>query len=74
MEAIKSLTFYTSRGKYGPYGVEAGTFFSSTMTQGKVVGFHGRCSSYLDAIGVHMQNWLGNYQKPSKSIFSKIFK
>ncbi|KAI3838300.1 hypothetical protein MKW92_036364 [Papaver armeniacum] len=74
VEVIKSLTFYTSRGKYGPYGAEAGTFFSSTMTQGKVVGFHGRCSSYLDAIGVHMQNWLENNQKPSKSIFSKIFK
>ncbi|KAI3887437.1 hypothetical protein MKX03_022117 [Papaver bracteatum] len=74
VEAIKSLTFYTTRRKYGPYGVEAGTFFSSTMTEGKVVGFHGRCSSYLDAIGVHMQNWLGNNQKPSKSIFSKIFK
>ncbi|KAI3936405.1 hypothetical protein MKW98_000679 [Papaver atlanticum] len=74
VEVIKSLTFYTSRGKYGPYGVEAGTFFSSTMTEGKVVGFHGRCSSYLDAIGVHTQNWLGNIQKPSKSIFSRIFK
>ncbi|XP_026444839.1 jacalin-related lectin 3-like [Papaver somniferum] len=74
VQVIKSLTFYTTRGKYGPYGVEAGTFFSSTMTEGKVVGFHGRCSSYLDAIGVHMQNWLGNIQKPSKSIFSKIFK
>ncbi|KAI3838295.1 hypothetical protein MKX03_019346 [Papaver bracteatum] len=74
VEVIKSLTFYTTRGKYGPYGVEAGSFFSSAMTEGKVVGFHGRCSSYLDAIGVHTQNWLGNIQKPSKSIFSRIFK
>ncbi|MCL7037424.1 hypothetical protein MKW94_003906 [Papaver nudicaule] len=76
VEVITSLTFYTSRGKYGPYGQEIGTYFSSPMTsEGKVVGFHGRSSSYLHAIGVHTQNWLGNNnQKPSKSIFSKIFK
>ncbi|KAI3979870.1 hypothetical protein MKX01_042524 [Papaver californicum] len=74
VEVVNSLTFYSSRGKYGPYGEETGTFFSSTMTEGKVVGFHGRSSSYLDAIGVHMQNWLGNNQKPAKSILSKIFK
>ncbi|KAI4316863.1 hypothetical protein L6164_024803 [Bauhinia variegata] len=63
---IKSLTFYTSRGKYGPYGEEIGKFFTSTTTEGKIVGFHGRSSFYLDAIGVHMQHWLGN-QKTSKS-------
>ncbi|MCL7031265.1 hypothetical protein MKW94_024386 [Papaver nudicaule] len=74
VEVIKSLTFYTSKGKYGPYGEETGTYFSSSVSEGKVVGFHGRSSSYLDAIGVHMQNWLGNNKKTSKSIFSKIFK
>lgn len=72
MKVIKSLTFYTSRGKYGPYGEETGTFFTSTTTEGKVVGFHGRSSLYLDAIGVHMQHWLGD-GRPSKSIFYKIF-
>ncbi|XAR61711.1 hypothetical protein NMG60_11016212 [Bertholletia excelsa] len=70
---IKSLTFTTSRKKYGPYGEEVGTFFSSVKTEGKVVGFHGRGSIYLDAIGVHMQHWLGN-NKPSKgSSLMKIF-
>ncbi|KAE8712658.1 Jacalin-related lectin 3 [Hibiscus syriacus] len=62
-KVIKSLTIYTSRGKYGPFGEE---------TQGKVVGFHGRCSSYLDAIGVHMQHWLGN-QRASKMSLFKMF-
>ncbi|ESQ34825.1 hypothetical protein EUTSA_v10007145mg [Eutrema salsugineum] len=57
---VKSLCFFTSRGKYGPYGEETGTFFTSTATEGKVLGLHGRSSSYLDAIGVHMQHWLGN--------------
>ncbi|KAF9619350.1 hypothetical protein IFM89_006537 [Coptis chinensis] len=72
LKAIKSLTFYTSRGKYGPYGEEIGTFFTSTTTEGKVLGFHGRSSLYLDAIGVHMQHWLG-CGRPSKSILQKIF-
>ncbi|XP_010459648.2 PREDICTED: jacalin-related lectin 3 isoform X2 [Camelina sativa] len=57
---VKSLSFFTSRGKYGPYGEESGTFFTSTTTHGKVLGFHGRCSCNLDAIGVHMQHWFGN--------------
>ncbi|PIA55913.1 hypothetical protein AQUCO_00700319v1 [Aquilegia coerulea] len=72
MKAIKSLTIFTSRGKYGPYGEEVGTFFTSTTTEGKVLGFHGRSSLYLDAIGVHMQHWLGQ-GRPSKSMFYKIF-
>ncbi|KAF2546531.1 hypothetical protein F2Q70_00020192 [Brassica cretica] len=61
---VKSLSFYTSRGRYGPYGEETGTYFTSTTTQGKVLGLHGRSSAYLDAIGVHMQHWLGNNSKP----------
>jgi hypothetical protein len=64
---VKSLSFYTSRGRYGPYGEETGTFFTSTTTQGKVLGFHGRSSFHLDAIGVHMQHWLGN----NKSYYSR---
>ncbi|KAM7272996.1 hypothetical protein ACFE04_027660 [Oxalis oulophora] len=71
MNVIKSLTFNTSRGKYGPFGEEIGTYFTSTTTQGMVVGFHGRASSYLDAIGVHMQHWLGN-QKTSSAFFKKF--
>ncbi|OMO75253.1 Mannose-binding lectin [Corchorus olitorius] len=69
---VRSLTFYTSRGKYGPFGEEIGTYFTSTTTEGKVVGFHGRSSCYLDAIGVHMQHWLGNQRTPRMSLF-KIF-
>ncbi|KAF8022779.1 hypothetical protein BT93_F0327 [Corymbia citriodora subsp. variegata] len=69
---IRSLTFHTSRGKYGPFGEEVGTFFTSTTTEGKVVGFHGRSSLYLDAIGVHMQHWLG-HQKPAKSSLLRRF-
>ncbi|KAK7300935.1 hypothetical protein RJT34_11788 [Clitoria ternatea] len=69
---IKSLTFHTSRGHYGPFGEEVGKFFTSTTTEGKVVGFHGRSSLYLDAIGVHMQHWLGS-KKTSRSCVFKLF-
>ena len=72
-KVIKSLTFHTSRGKYGPFGEEIGTFFTSTTTEGKVVGFHGRSSAYMDAIGVHMQHWLGNHKSSKPSSLFKIF-
>ncbi|KDP38565.1 hypothetical protein JCGZ_04490 [Jatropha curcas] len=70
---VKSITFYTSRGQYGPFGEEIGTFFTSTTTEGKVVGLHGRSSAYLDAIGVHMQHWLGNTKTSTRSSLFKIF-
>ncbi|KAL6845460.1 hypothetical protein ACP4OV_024955 [Aristida adscensionis] len=69
---LRSITFVSSRGKYGPFGEEMGTYFSSATTEGKVVGFHGRSSQYLDAIGVHMQHWLGD-NKPSASSNSKYY-
>ena len=72
-KVMKSLTFHTSRGKYGPFGEEMGTFFTSTTTEGKVVGFHGRSSAYMDAIGVHMQHWLGNPRSSKPSSLFKIF-
>ncbi|KAL2892756.1 Jacalin-related lectin 3 [Bienertia sinuspersici] len=71
-KVIKSITLYTSRGKYGPFGEEIGTYFTSTTTEGKVVGFHGRSGSYLDAIGIHMQHWLGN-SKQAKPSYFKMF-
>lgn len=72
-KVIKSLTFHTSRRKFGPFGEELGNFFTSTTTEGKVVGFHGRSGMYLDAIGVHMQHWLGNKRSSKPSSLMKIF-
>ncbi|KAF5202819.1 Jacalin-related lectin [Thalictrum thalictroides] len=51
-EVIKSLSFHTTEGRYGPFGDEAGLYFSSTEVNAKVVGLHGRSGLYLDAIGV----------------------
>lgn len=74
---LRSITVVSSRGKYGPFGDEVGTYFTSATTQGKVVGFHGRSAMYLDAIGVHMQHWLGDRNtataaKPKTSSIPKI--
>uniref|UniRef100_A0A7C9DXH2 Jacalin-type lectin domain-containing protein n=1 Tax=Opuntia streptacantha TaxID=393608 RepID=A0A7C9DXH2_OPUST len=52
---VRSLSFQTNRAKYGPFGKEIGTHFSSAKTEGKVIGFYGRSGQFLDAIGVHMQ-------------------
>ncbi|GLT41111.1 hypothetical protein SLA2020_152000 [Shorea laevis] len=50
---LKSLTFYTNKGKHGPFGEEQGPSFTSKMNEGKIVGFHGREGLFLDAIGVY---------------------
>ncbi|XP_052201300.1 jacalin-related lectin 3 isoform X2 [Diospyros lotus] len=73
-KVIRSLTFTTSRRKLGPYGEEIGTYFTSIRTEGKVVGFHGRSGLFLDAIGVHMQHWLGNDKQSKSSSLMKINK
>lgn len=52
---VRSLTFESNRKKYGPFGVESGTCFSLPKSESKVTGFHGKAGSYLDAIGVHLQ-------------------
>ncbi|XP_075090042.1 putative late blight resistance protein homolog R1B-12 isoform X8 [Nicotiana tabacum] len=53
---IKSLCFITNTKNYGPFGSEAGTPFSLVIKEGgAIVGFHGRCGAYLDAIGVYLQ-------------------
>ncbi|KAL5780487.1 hypothetical protein ACOSQ2_011224 [Xanthoceras sorbifolium] len=54
-EAVRSIAFYTNKGKYGPFGKQIGTFFISPVSNEKVVGFHGRSGEYLDALGVHIE-------------------
>ncbi|KAA8518146.1 hypothetical protein F0562_015620 [Nyssa sinensis] len=52
---IKSLCFKTNLTKYGPFGSESGTIFSFPMEGGVIVGFHGRASEFLEAIGVYVK-------------------
>ncbi|KAH8515229.1 hypothetical protein H0E87_003907 [Populus deltoides] len=51
---VKSLTFYTNKKKYGPFGDEHGISFSSGSNNGVIVGFHGRKGWFIDSIGVHV--------------------
>lgn len=51
---VKSITFHTTKKIHGPFGDEHGTFFSSCLTDGRIVGFHGRAGWYIDSIGVHV--------------------
>lgn len=54
-DTLRQIAFYTNKGKYGPYGSEIGTYFSSSTARGKIVGFHGKSGLFLNAIGVHME-------------------
>ena len=76
--AVKSLTFHTNRGVYGPYGEEIGTHFTSataiakTQQSAKVVGFHGNSGCHLYAIGVHTLTDRPD-SGPIKTMLHKIF-
>lgn len=52
--AIRSLTFHTTKRVYGPFGDEHGSYFTTKLKEGKVVGIHGRKGFFLDALGVHV--------------------
>jgi hypothetical protein len=68
---IRSLTFYTNKGKHGPFGEEQGPSFTNKIDEGKIVGFHGREGILLDAIGV---NVLAGTVKPAKHHLSDAIK
>lgn len=58
VEAITSITFHTNKRIHGPYGGKSGagcTYFASTVSPGKIVGFHGWNDCFLTAISVHMK-------------------
>ncbi|KAJ9536358.1 hypothetical protein OSB04_un000450 [Centaurea solstitialis] len=52
---VQSLCFVTNKKHYGPYGLDtSGTPFSVDGKGGVIVGFHGRASIYLNAIGIYV--------------------
>lgn len=55
---VESLTFHTNMKKYGPFGGSKGTPFDFALKDEIIVGFHGRHSKYIDAIGVYHQKAL----------------
>ncbi|KAL4655077.1 hypothetical protein ACB092_01G424900 [Castanea dentata] len=54
---IKSITFHTNMKKYGRFGDEKGTPFSSGPKDGIIVGFHRKLKrgSFVQSIGVHVR-------------------
>lgn len=54
-DVIRSLTLQTNRKTHGPFGMEEGTKFSFPIMGAKIVGLHGRCGWFLDAIGLYIQ-------------------
>ncbi|TVU35378.1 hypothetical protein EJB05_17265 [Eragrostis curvula] len=55
LPVVRSLTFTTSRGKvHGPFGYDEGTPFAYPMEGGVVVGFTGRSSWHVDALGLYV--------------------
>jgi hypothetical protein len=52
---VTSLTFFTDQAKeYGPYGAKSGEGLGTFSFPPNVVGFFGRSSDKLDAIGAHV--------------------
>lgn len=52
---IQSLNFESNQRTFDSIGEERGQYFSSPSNVGKIVGFHGRSGSYIDAIGPHYE-------------------
>jgi hypothetical protein len=53
-DCVNSLTFISNRRTFGPYGEEYGVPFElPAAAGGRIVGFHGRSNSDLDAIGTY---------------------
>ncbi|KAF8013848.1 hypothetical protein BT93_I1646 [Corymbia citriodora subsp. variegata] len=52
---IQSLTFESNIRRHGPFGKEEGRLFSCALACSKIIGFHGRSGSQLDALGVYFE-------------------
>ncbi|VAH55797.1 unnamed protein product [Triticum turgidum subsp. durum] len=52
---VKSLTFVGNRRTFGPYGEKQGAAFELLAAGGKIIGFHGRSNSYVNALGTYVK-------------------
>lgn len=68
---MKSLTLHTNKRKYGPFGEEQGTSFSSASNNGIIVGFHGRKGWFVDSIGVHVLEGTSPVPRPIPRPFNE---
>ncbi|KAF8019853.1 hypothetical protein BT93_G0518 [Corymbia citriodora subsp. variegata] len=52
-DVVRSLKIHSNKKTYGPFGCERGRPFDLSHSGGRIIGFHGKCSSHLDSIGAH---------------------
>ncbi|KAK1661012.1 hypothetical protein QYE76_049171 [Lolium multiflorum] len=52
---LRSLTLVSNRRTFGPYGTEEGAPFELPAAGGRIVGFHGRSGTFLDALGTYVK-------------------
>ncbi|KAF7141557.1 hypothetical protein RHSIM_Rhsim06G0033000 [Rhododendron simsii] len=50
---ITSLSFVTNVTEYGPFGSKLGTFISTLVENGSMVGFHGRAGDFINSVGFY---------------------
>lgn len=55
VKLVVSLTFKSNKRTYGPFGTEKGEYFKFPSTNGKIVGFLGRCGGHVDSIGAYYE-------------------
>ncbi|XP_059652217.1 mannose/glucose-specific lectin-like [Cornus florida] len=55
LTCVQSLTIESNKRIYGPFGTEKGKYFKFPLTRGKIIGFHGRSSNYLDCFGAYSE-------------------
>lgn len=69
---VRSLTLESNKRKYGPFGVEQGTYFAFPKTQGRIVGFLGKSGWFLDAIGAYIHP-IQNHSTPNPVYYSQQY-
>lgn len=57
LRVIQSLTIHSNLDTYGPFGEENENTFSfpeQRVEGGKIIGFYGKCDSYVNSIGAYV--------------------
>ncbi|KAF8013790.1 hypothetical protein BT93_I1595 [Corymbia citriodora subsp. variegata] len=52
-DVVRSLEIHRNKETYSPFGSEQGRPFDLSHSNGKIIGFHGKCSSHLHSIGAY---------------------
>ncbi|KAJ3700951.1 hypothetical protein LUZ61_004656 [Rhynchospora tenuis] len=69
---VRSLKLVTNLESYGPYGTEQGVPFELPAGVGRIIGFHARAGSMVEAIGVYVKDKMGNVWSSQEPIIKKI--